>query len=475
MSTEPVRIAGIDGGTVTVTPTALDALEARADGALVRLGDPGWDDAVSIWNGMVATTPAIVLQPATTEDVAAGIRFARDEGLALSVKGGGHNIAGTSIAPGGLTLEMSRLRDVEVDLERRLVHVGPGCLLKHVDRVTQEHGLATVLGFVSETGVAGLTLGGGFGYLTRRFGYTVDNLEEVEVVTADGRVRIANREQEADLFWALRGGGGNYGIVTRFTFRLHDVGPAITGGLMVWDGAHAADVLSAYRELTSAAPRELTAAATVRLAPAAPFLPPEWHGKPVAGIVMCHTGADPRADLEPLRDLPTPVADLVTEKTYVEQQSMLDATQPKGLHYYWKTEYLPDLPDGFLGTFAEHAAQVTSPMSQSILFHVGGALNDHADDDGAVGNRDVAYMGGFAGAWPPDGPSEAHVEWVRGAWDRIRPYSTGGNYVNFQLADDDPERTAAAYGGNLARLQELKQRYDPGNLFRMNRNITPAA
>ena len=351
---------------------------------------------------------------------------------------------------------------------------GPGCLLGEVDQATQAHGLATVLGFVSETGVAGLTLGGGFGYLTRRFGWTVDNLAEVEVVTADGQVRTANRDENAELFWALRGGGGNFGVVTRFSFRLHQVGPTITGGLIIWSAERAAEVLAAYRDLTESAPRELTASTIVRLAPPAPFLPQAWHGKPVVGIQVCHSGANAEADLAAVRALGNPIVDLTGPKPYAAVQSMLNVMEPKWLHRYWKAEFLPGLSSEFLDAFRSSALRVTSPLSQSIIFHVGGALNDHEDDDGAVGNRDAHYIGGFAATWPPGAPADPHVAWARNGWERIRPFSTGGNYVNFQLAEDDTARTAAAYGSNYQRLQRVKATYDPDNLFRVNRNIAPA-
>ncbi len=370
---------------------------------------------------------------------------------------------------------MSRMRERRVDPGARLVHVGPGCLLKDVDGATQEHGLATVLGFVSETGVAGLTLGGGFGYLARRFGWAVDNLEEVEIVTADGRIRTASREGNEDLFWAIRGGGGNFGVITRFTFRVHEVGPIVTGGLIGWSAERADDVLEAYRELTTSAPPELTAAAMIRLAPPAPFVPKEWHLRPVAGILVCHSGRDAESDLAPLRAIGEPIFDLVGEKPYVLQQSMLDDMEPKGLHQYWKAEFLPDLPREYLPTFRDAALRVASPLSFSVIFHLEGALNEREDDDGAVGNRDARFISGFSGVWPPGGDGDEIVTSVREGWEQIRPFSTGGNYVNFQMAEDDATRTAEAYGERLERLGRIKAVYDPGNLFRMNRNILPAA
>jgi FAD/FMN-containing dehydrogenase len=469
-----IDVAGLDGGLVRLTANQLDELDSPVECPLLRAGDAGWDDAVLVWNGMVAKAPALVLQPSSATHVAAAVGFARDQGLLLSIKGGGHNMAGTSIAERGLTLDLSRMRDVTVDPDARLARVGAGCLLREVDRATQAYGLATPLGsFNSEVGVAGLTLGGGLGYLTRRFGWTVDSLEEVEIVTADGQIRTASRDQHADLFWALRGGGGNFGVVTRFTFRLYEVGPTITGGLIVWSADRVDEVLASYRDLTESAPRELTAAVTVRLAPPAPFLPEEWHGKPIIGLLVCHSGADVEGDLAPVRALGDPIADLVTMKPYTEQQSMLDGMEPKGQHYYWKTEYLAGLTNEFLDTFRDNALQVTSPLSESIVIHLAGALNERADDDGAVGNRDARYMTAFAGQWPAGAPDDAHVAWVRQAWKSLRPLSTGGNYLNFQTADEDEERVRATYGPNLDRLVEAKETYDPDNLFRRNRNIRP--
>jgi FAD/FMN-containing dehydrogenase len=471
-----IEVAGRDGDLIGLTSEELDELGAHVRCPVIRAGDAGWEDAVLVWNGMVAKVPALVLQPTSAADVAAAVGFARDHGLLLSIKGGGHNMAGTAIAERGLMLDMSRMRDVSVDPDAARAQVGPGCLLRDVDRATQAHGLATPLGsFNSEVGVAGLTLGGGLGYLTRRFGWTADNLEEVEIVTADGQIQTANRDANADLFWALRGGSGNYGVVTRFTFRLHEVGPTVTGGLMVWGAERVDDVLGAYRDLTESAARELTAAVNVRLAPPAPFLPEEWHGKPIIGVLVCHTGADVEADLGPIRALGSPIADLVAEKPYTDQQSMLDGMEPKGNHYYWKTEYLPGLSNEFLDALRDSALKVTSPLSESIVIHLAGALNERADDDGAVGNRDARYMIAFAGQWPADAPDDKHVAWVREAWESVRGFSTGGNYLNFQTADEEEERLRATYGVNYDRLVEVKETHDPANVFRSNRNIRPRA
>lgn len=308
MSTTTIEMAGLEGGRVKLTSEQLADLDSRAEGSLLRPGDEGWDDAVLVWNGMVPKVPALILQPTSAQDVVAVVGFARDHGLLLSIKGGGHNIAGTSIAQGGLALDMSRMRDITVDPAAKLAHVGPGCLLKDVDRATQEHGLATVLGFISEVGVAGLTLGGGLGYLTRRFGWTVDSLEEAQIVTTDGKVRTANRDENADLFWALRGGGGNFGVVTSFTFRLHEVGPTVYGGLIAWPFERADEILRVYRTITAEAPRELAVWLVLLQAPPAPFVPEEWHGKRICAMAVCYSGDLGAVDevLAPIRALAIP-------------------------------------------------------------------------------------------------------------------------------------------------------------------------
>ena len=471
-------VATLDGGRARLTSTQLRDLEARIGGRLLCTGDDGWEDAVRIWNGMVDSIPALVIQPTSSDDVATAVDFARDHALRLGVKGGGHNIAGTAIANGGLMLDLSRMCTVTVDPGARLVRVGPGCRLGDVDRATQGHGLATVLGFISRTGVGGLTLGGGLGYLTRRFGWAVDNLEEVEIVTADGRIRRANRSENDELFWAIRGGGGNFGVVTRFTFRLHEVGPTVYGGLIAWPFARADDVLSTYRTVTTEAPRELSVWLLLLRAPPAPFVPEEWRGQRICAMAVCYSGDLSRVEevVAPIRALGDPVVDLLRERPYVEVQSYLDATEPEGMHHYWKTEYAVGLGDGLLSTLRERFAACPIPGATLGILHLGGALNEHASDDGAVGNRDVRYAIGINGMWEPGEPDAgAFQEWIRHAWKRVRRYGAGRTYVNFQTADEDEERVRATYGGNYERLVEIKGRLDPGNLFRSNRNIRPAS
>jgi FAD/FMN-containing dehydrogenase len=473
-TTTSIHFAGLEGGRVALRSDQLDEIASRIKGPLLRVGEEGWDAAVLTWNGMSAATPALVIQPMSAHDVVEAIRFAQHFKLLLSIKGGGHNIAGTSIAEGGLTLDMSRMRDVSVDPETRLAHVGPGCLLKHVDQATQEHGLATVLGFISEVGVAGLTLGGGLGYLTRRFGWTVDNLREVEIVTADGEIRTANCDEHADLFWALRGGGGNFGVVTRFTFRLHEVGPMVYGGLIAWPFERADEILLAYRTITAEAPRELAVWMILLNAPPMPFLPAEWHGRKICAMVVCYSGDLDKTEeaLAPIRALGQPVVEVLQEWPYIRQQSFLDEGEPKGAHYYMKTEYIAELSDGLLAAMRDAFAKCPIPQGQVGLLHLGGTVNERDEDDGTVGNRDARFVLGVIGMWEAGEPNaSAFRQWVQDRWARVRPFSTGRTYVNFQTADESEERVRATYGANFDRLLKVKEKYDPQNVFRRNRNI----
>jgi FAD/FMN-containing dehydrogenase len=447
-------------------------------GSLLSPMDEGFEEATRLWNGVIEKTPALVVQPTGTADVVAAVDLAREHDLSLSTKGGGHNIAGTALVDRGLTIDMSRLRGVLVDPEERTVTAQAGCLLGDVDRETQLHGLATPLGFVSETGLAGLTLGGGFGYLTRRFGWTVDNLLEVEIVTANGQVRHASREENEDLFWAIRGAGANLGVVTSFTYRLHEVGPTVYGGLIAWPFERVDKILEAYREITMTASRELAVFLLLMRAPPAPFVPEQARGKRICAMTVCYSGDLETADeaLAPIRALGEPVVNLLRAQPYTQLQSYLDATQPKGPHYYWKTEFATELSDDLLETLGGLAGECPIPAGQLVVIHVGGAPNEHEEVDGAVGNRDTHYIYGAAGRWEPDDPdADDHRQWVRDAWTRFRSYSSGGTYINFQTADEGADRIRETYGDNFDRLVDVKSRYDPDNLFRSNRNISPHA
>ena len=454
----------------------VNELKSRVRGPLLRPGEPGYDEARSVWNAMIDRRPALIVRCLGTADVVACVAAAREYGLQLSIKGGGHNIAGLAVCDGGLMLDLSLMRGVWVDPGQGVARAQAGCLLGDVDRETQLHGLAAVLGFVSNTGCAGLTLGGGFGYLTRRFGWTSDNVASIDLVTADGRVRRASEQENPDLFWGLRGGGGNFGVATSFEYTLHPIGPDVIGGAIAWRGEDADKVLEMYRSLTAQAPRELTCVAGLRLAPPAPWLAKEVHGKPIVALFVCCSGplADAEKVVAPIKAFGTPVGDVVQKRTYVSQQSLLDATQPKGRRYYWKSEYLSALDPEFLHMAVEHARRIVSPHSGILIFPLDGALERFADDHSAVGNRSATAVVNIAGAWEHAADDGENIEWARAAWRDLRRFSTGGTYVNFLTDDEGHERTRAAYGSNYARLVEVKSRWDSSNLFRANKNVAPA-
>jgi FAD/FMN-containing dehydrogenase len=375
-----------------------------------------------------------------------------------------------------LMVDMSLMRGVWVDPGGRVARAQAGCVLGDVDRETQLHGLSAVLGFVSNTGIAGLTLGGGFGYLTQKYGWTSDNVRAMEVVTADGQLARASEDENADLFWGLRGGGGNFGVVTGFDYELYPVGPEIVGGAVAWRGEDAPAVLELYRSVLEAAPPELTCVAALRIAPTAPWLPADVHGKPIVALFVCHTGPLDRAefDVARIKSFGSPVGDILQRRTYVSQQSLIDATQPNGRRYYWKSEYLAGPEPGLLEAVIEHAGHIQSPHSAILLFPLGGALNALPQDHSAVGNRDARLVVNIAGAWDSPEDDEKNVEWARGAWRDIRPYSTGGTYLNFLTEEEGDERVRSALGSNYERLTQVKARWDPDNLFRTNKNIAPA-
>jgi hypothetical protein len=319
-------------------------------------------------------------------------------------------------------------------------------------------------------------LGGGFGYLTRRFGWTADNLLEVEIVTADGQVRRASLEDNEELFWAIRGAGHNYGVVTSFTFQLLDVGPIIFGGLVAWPYNQAEKILKGYRDITRNAPRELTVFNIILRAPVAPFVPKEGQGILICAMAVCYTGDLAKIDevLAPIRELGEPLIDFLQELPYTQLQSFLNGTQPKGDHYYWKTEFASELSDDLLSILRDLGEKCPIPNAQFVIAHVGGALNEKEWDYSAIGNRDVNFIYGAAGRWEPEElQGDKYRQWIRDAWKQIRPFSTGSNYINFQTADDDETRVMDTYGQNFKRLKELKKKFDPNNLFRVNRNINP--
>jgi FAD/FMN-containing dehydrogenase len=472
-----MRTKTLEGSDLELDDAIVAALKSRLRGALLLPGEPGYDESRTLWNAMIDRRPALVARCLGVADVIECVRFAREHRVLLCVKGGGHNIAGLAVADGSLLVDMSSMRGVWVDAARRVARAQAGCLLGDVDRETQLHGLATVLGFVSLTGVAGLTLGGGFGYLTRRWGWTADNVVGAEVVTADGRLVRASAEEHPDLFWALRGGGGNFGVVTAIDYRLHPVGPNVVGGLVAWPASDAPAVLELYRTLAESAPPELTLVALLRRAPAAPWLPKERHGTPIVALLACHSGAleDAERAVAPIKSFGRPIGDVLVRRPYGQVQALLDATQPKGRRYYWKSEYLAAIEPALCAGVVEHAAAIRSPHSAVVLFQIGGALNRLAADHSPVGHRDARYVLNLAGSWERPEDDDANVEWARAAWRDLKRFSTGGTYLNFLNREEVAERLDAALGGALRRLAEIKAAWDPENLFRTNHNIRPLA
>lgn len=464
-----------DGAPLALEPKRVDDLRAALRGPLLLAGDAGYEEARSIWNAMIDRRPALVARCIGVSDIVAGVRFARETGIALSIKGGGHNISGLAVAEGGLMLDLSLMRGVWVDPRSRIARAQAGCFLGDVDRETQLHGLAAVLGFVSATGIAGLTLGGGFGYTSRRFGWTSDNVRSMDVLTADGRLVHASEEENPDLFWGLRGGGGNFGVLTGVEYVLHPLGPEVFAGAVAWRAEEAPGVLEMFRKTAAEAPPELTLVAVMRIAPPAPWLEKDVHGKPIVMLLACHTGdvAEGEKRLAPIKALGKPVGDILQRRPYATQQSLLDATQPRGRRYYWKSEYLPGIDSEMLAGVMEHAKHLTSPHSAVIVFQLGGAVGRFPSDHSAVGNRDAAAVLNIAASWEKGAEDATHVEWARSTWRDMRRFSTGGTYVNFLNEEETGERLAAAYGNNLARLAAIKARWDPANLFRTNKNVAP--
>lgn len=470
-----VSAATPEGTTTRLEPGAVEALVGGLRGTLLLPEDAGYDDARSIWNAMIDRRPAMIARCLGVADIVHCVNFARDQGIAFSMKGGGHNISGLAVCEGGLMIDLSRMRGVRVDRSTRTAHAQAGCLLGDVDRETQLHDLAACLGFVSNTGIAGLTLGGGFGYLSRRFGWTCDTVRSMDVVTAEGKLVRASETENADLFWGLRGGGGNFGVVTHFEYELYPVGREIVGGAVAWRADDSEEVLDLFRRITADAPPELACVAALRKAPPAPWLSKEVHGKPIVALFVCDTGPIETAEkrVAPIKAFGSPVGDVLQRRPYVTQQSLLDATQPNGRRYYWKSEYLPGHQPEMLTAAAQRAFRSPSPHSAILVFPLDGALNRLPDDHSPAGNRDAKSVLNIAGSWESAEDDQQNIEWARSAAEELRRYSTGGTYVNFLTEEESGDRLQAAYGKNFDRLAEVKSRWDPANLFRMNKNIAP--
>lgn len=463
------------GATTTLHATSIDELEQSLDGRLLNYGSSGYDEARTIWNAMIDRRPALIVRCESTSDVVNAVNFARENNIVLSVRGGGHNIAGNAVCEGGIMIDLSQMRSVEVDPQKRTARAGGGALLSDVDEATQVHGLVVPLGINSTTGIAGLTLGGGFGWLCRRFGLTIDNLIGATVVTADGSVLHASASENSDLFWGLRGGGGNFGVVTEFEYACHEIGQTVLSGMIVYPGDDARKVLEFYRDFMPNAPEELAAWFVLRKAPPAPFIPEEWHGRDVIILAICVTGPleDAERYVRPLRELGNPVADIVAPMPFVAFQKILDQAQSAGARNYWKSNEFTELSDGLIDTLIDYARMVPDPNCDIAMAMLGGAVARVASDATAYANRDTLYAINIHGRWIDRTNDDACIAWARGLMSATTPYSTGSVYVNFMTAEEG-DRVKSAYGENYERLVALKTKYDPGNVFRMNQNIRPA-
>ena len=444
-------------------------------GEVLRPEDPGYDEARRLWNGAIDRRPAMIARCTGTADVMVGIGHARSSGLPLAVRGGGHNVAGTASCDGGIVLDLSPMKEVRVDPAAATAWAQPGLLWGELDQATQAAGLATTGGIVTHTGVAGLTLGGGIGWLMRKHGLTCDNLLAVELVTADGRLQRADEREHPELLWGIRGGGGNFGVVTGFRFRLHPVGPQVLAGPVFYAAEQTRQVLRGYRDWAMDAPDEVSTVVNLRLAPPLEIIPEQLHGVPVATIVCCYAGADPAEGvrlLEPVRRLATPLLDLVTVKPYSAHQTTFDATVPHGLHYYWKSHYLDELGDEAIDALVERAWSHRSPHSYTIMFQLGGAVRRVPDDATAFSGRGAGYALNINAAALDADECAQQTDWARGMWEATGRFSNGV-YMNF-LGNEGGDRVRAAYGeAKYLRLAALKRAWDPDNLFRINQNITP--
>jgi FAD/FMN-containing dehydrogenase len=450
----------------TVDHSRIEQLRTACRGAVIRAGDAGYDSARRIWNASIDRHPGLIVRCSGLADVIAAVKFAREHRLLVAIRGGGHNVGGRALCDGGLVIDLSQMKGIHVDPQTRRVRVQPGVTLGELDRETHVHGLAVPAGVVSKTGIAGLTLGGGVGWLVRHYGLTVDNVLSFEVVTADGEVRTASAEEHPDLFWGLRGGGGNFGVVTSFEYRAHPVS-VVLGGMVLYPRSHATDVLKFYRDFTAAAPDELVTYAGLLSTP---------DGTPVAAIIVCHSGdhAEGERTLAPLRKFGSPMLDAIQLMPFPAMQSLLDGAAPDGNQNYWKSTFLRELSDDAIAAVVAHANQATSPLSAVLLEQYGGAVSRVPATATAFAHREAEYDLVVMGQWTDPVESARHISWTRHLADAMAPFRSGAYLLN-ALGEESEEVVRAAFGVNYGRLAAVKAQYDPTNFFRVNQNVAPAA
>jgi FAD/FMN-containing dehydrogenase len=464
-----------DTATHTFDAATLGALQTALRGKVLDPSADGYDEARTIWNAMIDRRPALIVRCAGASDVMRAVRFAVDNQLPIAVRGGGHNIAGNAVCDDGLVIDLSQMKSVRVDPITQRAWVEPGATLADLDKETQSFGLAVPTGINSTTGVAGLTLGGGFGWITRKFGLTIDNLLSADVVTADGVLRRASASENPDLFWAIRGGGGNFGVVTAFEFQLHKLGPQVLAGLVVHPFDDAERLLKEYRRIIASAPDELTCWVVMRKAPPLPFLPEEWHGREVMAMAMCYAGdlAQGEQATAELRKLGKPIADVVGPNPFAGWQQAFDPLLAPGARNYWKSHDFIELSDGAISILLEAVRQLPGPECEIFIGHVGGAAGRVALDATAFPQRNAHFVMNVHARWREPAMDNGCMAWARKLFDAAAPHAAGTAYINFMPADES-SRVQAAYGENYSRLAQVKRRYDPTNLFRMNQNVTPA-
>ena len=452
----------------------IEEFKAQFRGEVLLPWDASYDEVRAIWNAMIDRKPAMIARCASADDVVQAVKFARQNDLLVSIRGGGHNIAGNAVCDDGLMIDLSPMKGVQVDPKARRANVEPGCTLADFDAVAQEHGLATPLGINSTTGVAGLTLGGGFGWLSRKYGMTIDNLLSANVVTADGKQLRASETENADLFWGLRGGGGNFGIVTSFEFQLHPVGPNLLSGLIVFPFDQAKSVITQFARFTETMPDELNVWMVTRKAPPLPFLPADVHGKEMVALAVCYAGDPSEGEklIEPLRGFGTAHGEHIGVQPFVAWQQAFDPLLAKGARNYWKSHNFTRLSDGAIDAIVEYAGKLPSPHCEIFVGTMGGQTARVAPDAMAYSSRDANYVMNVHGRWESAAEDQAVITWAREFFAKSKPFASAGAYINF-MTEEETDRIAFAYGPMYKRLVELKKKYDPTNFFRMNQNIKP--
>jgi FAD/FMN-containing dehydrogenase len=456
-----------------VADTSIEELASGFSGRILRPGDAGYDEARTIFNGMIDRRPSLIAQPATTEDVQNSVRFGRQNNLLTSVKGGGHSASGHAIADGGLEIDLSLLKGITVDPEKRTAVAEGGVCWGELDAATQAHGLAVTGGRIPSTGIGGLTLGSGSGWLERKLGYTVDNMIGAEIVTADGEVLHASESENTELFWGLRGGGGNFGVVTRFEYRLHPIGPMVFGGMLIFPRPRAVELMKAYRDFIEKAPDDVCGAVALLCAPPLDFVPEPMHGMPILAMIICYTGKpeDGEAAIKPLLDL-QPVMNMTQPMPYLEVQKLIEEGNPPGRRQYWKADMYPELPDDAIEALANASSEPASPMTTIIVQPTSGAVQKVPDDATAIGWRSAKWAIHVLGTWVDASEDEKQIAWVRNVHGAVQPWAQKGAYLNY-LMDEGQQAVEDSFGAQYQRMVALKNKYDPTNFFSMNQNIKP--